>query len=67
VTFVTSYIGLIPVTAWYVGYKIVKKSKVVPMLEVDFETGRVTHLDVEKDKEEDENLPLWRKALAWIL
>lgn len=37
------------------------------MMEVDFETGRVTHLDMEKDKEEDEVLPWYRKALAWIV
>ncbi|KAI8890794.1 hypothetical protein K501DRAFT_167815 [Backusella circina FSU 941] len=67
VTFVTSYIGLVPVFIWYFGYKIVRRSKVVPLVDVDFETGRVTRLDVEKDKEEDEILPWYRKVLAWII
>ncbi|KAI8349667.1 amino acid permease/ SLC12A domain-containing protein [Blakeslea trispora] len=67
VKFVTAYIGLVPVFVWYVGYKVIKKSKVVPLKEVDFETGRVTHLDIEKDKELDEILPWYKKALSWIL
>ncbi|KAG1593359.1 hypothetical protein G6F47_009137 [Rhizopus delemar] len=67
VKFVTAYIGLVPVALWYAGYKIIKKTKVVPLLDVDFETGRVTRLDVEKDKEEDEVLPWYRKALAWVV
>ena len=67
VKFVTSYIGLVPVTLWYLGYKIIKRSKVVPLVDVDFETGRVTRLDVEKDKEEDEVLPWYRKALALVV
>ncbi|KAL0139089.1 amino acid permease/ SLC12A domain-containing protein [Mucor lusitanicus] len=67
VKFVTNYIGLVPVFVWYVGYKLIRKSKVVPLMEVDFETGRVTHLDIEKDKEEDEVLPWYRKALAWVV
>ncbi|GAN05946.1 gamma-aminobutyrate permease [Mucor ambiguus] len=67
VKFVTNYIGLVPVFVWYIGYKLIRKSKVVPLMEVDFETGRVTHLDIEKDKEEDEVLPWYRKALAWVV
>jgi lysine-specific permease len=67
ITFVTSYIGLVPVFVWYVGYKIIRRSKVVPLVDVDFETGRVTRLDVEKDNAEDEVLPWYRKALAWIV
>ncbi|OBZ87110.1 Lysine-specific permease [Choanephora cucurbitarum] len=67
VNFVTAYIGLVPVTVWYLGYKLIKRSKVVPLKEVDFETGRVTHLDIEKDKEMDEILPWYKKALSWIL
>lgn len=67
VRFVQAYIGLVPVFVWYVGYKVIKNSKVVPLLEVDFETGRVTHLDMEHDKLEDEILPWYKKALAWIV
>jgi amino acid permease len=67
VKFVQNYIGLVPVFAWYIGFKLYKKSKVVPLLDVDFETGRVTHLDMENDKLEDEILPWYRKALAWVV
>lgn len=67
VAFVKNYIGLVPVIVWYLGYKIIRKSKVVPLMEVDFETGRVTRLDMEQDKLEDEVLPWYKKALAWIV
>ncbi|KAG1471377.1 hypothetical protein G6F56_002154 [Rhizopus delemar] len=67
VDFVKAYIGLVPVIVWYVGYKVIKRSKVVPLLDVDFETGRVTRLDIEKDNEQDEVLPWYRKALAWVV
>lgn len=65
--FVRNYIGLVPVFVWYVSYKLIKKSKVVPLLEVDFETGRVTRLDMEQDKLDDEVLPLYKKIFSWIL
>lgn len=66
VKFVQNYIGLVPVCVWYVAYKLIMKSKVVPLMDVDFETGRVTHLDIEQDNLEDEVLPWYRKILAWI-
>lgn len=66
ITFVTAYIGLVPVFLWYVGYKLIKRSKVVPLMEVDFETGRVTRLDVEKDNMEDDQGPWYRRVFAWI-
>ncbi|KAI9485749.1 MAG: amino acid permease/ SLC12A domain-containing protein [Benjaminiella poitrasii] len=66
VTFVKSYIGLVPVIVWYVGYKLIRKSKVVPLVEVDFETGRVTRLDIEKDNEEDVKYTWYQKILAWV-
>lgn len=53
-------------TLWYVGYKLIRKSRVVPLLEVDFETGRVTRYDVEKDNEEDRRGPWYKKALAFV-
>lgn len=65
--FVQNYIGLVPVFVWYIGYKVIRKSKVVPLMEVDFETGRVTRLDMEQDKLEDEILPWYKKVFAWIL
>ncbi|KAG2203612.1 hypothetical protein INT47_011706 [Mucor saturninus] len=64
--FVQNYIGLVPVTVWYIGYKLIRKSKVIPLMDVDFETGRVTRLDIEQDDAEDKVLPWYRKVLAWI-
>lgn len=34
VTFVTNYIGLVPAFVCYVGYKLIRRSKVVPLLDV---------------------------------
>ncbi|KAI7896260.1 amino acid permease/ SLC12A domain-containing protein [Mucor mucedo] len=65
--FVQNYIGLVPVTVWYIGYKLIRKSKVIPLMDVDFETGRVTRLDIEQDDAEDKVLPWYRKVLAWIV
>ncbi|KAI8984265.1 amino acid permease/ SLC12A domain-containing protein [Mycotypha africana] len=68
VKFASNYIGLLPAICWYIGHKLVRKSKVVPLIEADFETGRVTHIDIEKDENEDKQHQTWyRKALAWIL
>lgn len=68
ISFVTCYIGFVPMIVWYVGYKLIRRSKVVPLLEVDFETGRVTRYDVEKDNEEDveSNGPWYKKLLSFI-
>lgn len=66
ISFVTCYIGFVPMIVWYVGFKIIKRTKVVPLLEVDFETGRVTRYDVEKDNEEDPTGPWYKRALALI-
>ncbi|CDH48806.1 lysine-specific permease [Lichtheimia corymbifera JMRC:FSU:9682] len=66
VTFATNYIGLVPAIVCYIGYKLVRRTKVVPLLDVDFETGRVTDLDVAKDTEEIGYLPWYKRALAWI-
>ncbi|KAI7903790.1 amino acid permease/ SLC12A domain-containing protein [Cokeromyces recurvatus] len=65
-TFVKSYIGLVPVIVWYVSHKLIKKTKVVPLEEVDFETGRVTRIDIEKDNEEDKNYTWYQKIISWI-
>ncbi|KAI8979292.1 amino acid permease/ SLC12A domain-containing protein [Mycotypha africana] len=67
ITFVTNYIGIVPFVLCYVIHKLWTKSKVVPLEEVDFETGRVTRLDIEKDNEEDKHIPRWKKVLAWII
>ncbi|KAI8370477.1 amino acid permease/ SLC12A domain-containing protein [Radiomyces spectabilis] len=37
---IACYIGIPIVLAFYIGYKLIKKSKVVPLMEVDLDTGR---------------------------
>ncbi|KAI8374182.1 amino acid permease/ SLC12A domain-containing protein [Radiomyces spectabilis] len=59
--FFKSYIGLVPVVLCYVGFKIFGKSKVVPLDEVDFDTGRVTHLDEEDEEEAARDAKWWMK------
>ncbi|KAI7858426.1 amino acid permease/ SLC12A domain-containing protein [Circinella umbellata] len=66
VTFITNYIGIVPAIVCYVVYKLVRRTKVVPMEEVDFETGRVTDADREEDEREVGYQPWWKKAIAWI-
>ncbi|KAI7870210.1 amino acid permease-domain-containing protein [Spinellus fusiger] len=53
VTFVTNYIGIVPFILCYIIHKIVKRTKVVPLDEVDFETNRVTQHDREVDNAEE--------------
>ncbi|KAI9323478.1 amino acid permease/ SLC12A domain-containing protein [Dichotomocladium elegans] len=66
ITFVTLYIGIVPVFICYFGHKIVRRTKVTPLLEVDFETGRVHHEDVVADAEETPNFKWYQQILAWI-
>jgi hypothetical protein len=40
---------------------------VIPLEEVDFETGRVTMYQIDEANEKDLNLPWWRRALYYIL
>ncbi|KAI9307961.1 amino acid permease/ SLC12A domain-containing protein [Cunninghamella echinulata] len=37
---VASYIGIPVVLAFYIGYKVVKRSTVIPLLEIDLDSGR---------------------------
>lgn len=43
------------------------RKRVVPLEEVDFETGRVTRFDIEKDNELDEHLPRWKRVLNLVI
>jgi len=36
-------------------------------LDIDFETGRVTRFDIEKDNEVDAEIPRWKRIVAWII
>ncbi|KAG2190216.1 hypothetical protein INT46_004202 [Mucor plumbeus] len=67
VAFCTNYIGIIPFFLCYVGHKIYTRGKVIPLEEVDFETGRVTRFDIEKDDEVDAEIPRWKRIVAWII
>ncbi|CEP15481.1 hypothetical protein [Parasitella parasitica] len=67
ITFCTSYIGIIPFFLCYIGHKLYTRGKVIPLEEVDFETGRVTRFDIEKDNEVDSEVPRWKRVIAWII
>ncbi|KAI8139578.1 amino acid permease/ SLC12A domain-containing protein [Fennellomyces sp. T-0311] len=66
IQFVTNYIGIVPAIVCYVVYKLVRRTKLVPLLECDFETGRVTAEDVEEDEAQIGAVPWYKRILAWI-
>ncbi|ORZ17096.1 amino acid permease/ SLC12A domain-containing protein [Absidia repens] len=66
-TFAANYVGIIPAPILYVCYKLIMRSKIVPLEEADFETGRVTMYEIEDADEKDRNRPWWRRALEYIL
>ncbi|KAI8086759.1 amino acid permease/ SLC12A domain-containing protein [Halteromyces radiatus] len=64
--FFSNYIGILPFCLCYIIYKIVRRSKVVPLDECDFDTGRVTRMEIEVEDDEEKNLPWYKKALNII-
>ncbi|KAG0950086.1 hypothetical protein G6F57_004007 [Rhizopus arrhizus] len=64
--FCTSYIGIVPFILCYAGHKLITRKKVVQLEEVDFETGRVTRFDIEKDEEMDGRGTFWKRVLNII-
>ncbi|KAI9248287.1 amino acid permease-domain-containing protein [Phascolomyces articulosus] len=66
VLFVTNYIGIVPAIVCYVLYKLIRKTRVVPLDEVDFDTGRVTRFDMEQD-EAAEGESKWYRKLFHII
>ncbi|ORE22328.1 hypothetical protein BCV71DRAFT_241131 [Rhizopus microsporus] len=66
VQFCTKYVGIVPFILCYVIHKVVTRKKLVALEEVDFETGRVTRFDIEKDAEVDEHIPRWRRFFNFI-
>ncbi|KAL1931715.1 hypothetical protein VTP01DRAFT_9858 [Rhizomucor pusillus] len=66
ITFVTRYIGLVPFFLCYVIYKFARGTKVVPLLEVDLDTGRVTQEQIEEAEAELANIPWYKRIFAWI-
>ncbi|KAI7848642.1 amino acid permease/ SLC12A domain-containing protein [Circinella umbellata] len=51
--FFTNYVGIAPAIICYVAYKLIRRTRVVPLDEIDFDTGRVTRMDIEQDAAED--------------
>ncbi|KAI9494930.1 amino acid permease/ SLC12A domain-containing protein [Zychaea mexicana] len=66
VLFVTNYIGIVPAILCYVIYKLVRRTRVVPLDEVDFDTGRVSRFEMEQEEAEERNLPWYRKVFNVI-
>ncbi|KAI9030985.1 amino acid permease/ SLC12A domain-containing protein [Phycomyces nitens] len=65
--FVISYVGILPVVFGYVIYKLVRKTKIVPLDEVDFDTGRVVRTQEDEDEEEAaNNQPWYMKAIHFF-
>ncbi|KAI8877554.1 hypothetical protein K501DRAFT_260167 [Backusella circina FSU 941] len=67
ISFCTSYIGIVPFILCYVIHKAVTRKKVIRLEEVDFDTGRVTRFDIEKDAEAEADRPMWKKAISWLV
>ncbi|KAI9278102.1 amino acid permease/ SLC12A domain-containing protein [Sporodiniella umbellata] len=65
-TFFISYVGILPFFFCYVGHKIVRKTRIISLEEVDFETGRVTRFDIENDNEQEKNVSFGRRILNII-
>jgi amino acid permease len=66
VQFCTKYVGIVPFILCYVIHKAVTRKKLVALEEVDFETGRVTRFDIEKDAEVEEHVPRWKRFFNFI-
>ncbi|KAI8064475.1 amino acid permease/ SLC12A domain-containing protein [Gongronella butleri] len=64
--FFENYIGLAPFFILLIGYKLIKKSKWVPMHECDFDTGCVSLREMEMEDDEEANKPMWKKVLHFI-
>ncbi|KAI8146777.1 amino acid permease/ SLC12A domain-containing protein [Fennellomyces sp. T-0311] len=66
VLFVTNYIGIVPAIVCYVVYKLIRRTRIVPLDEVDFDTGRVTRMDMERDEAEEGKVPWYKKIFNFI-
>ncbi|RUS34067.1 lysine-specific permease, partial [Jimgerdemannia flammicorona] len=60
------YIGVVVFAVLFFGYKFVKKTHLVPLLEADFDTGATRHRDVPVDPEEPEKMSWWRRIVGII-
>jgi amino acid permease len=67
-TFFIDYIGIAPFILTYAGYKIVRRSRVVPLGEVDLDTGRyIPTAQDEIDNENDLHRPWYKKMFSAIV
>ncbi|KAL1923769.1 uncharacterized protein VTP21DRAFT_8749 [Calcarisporiella thermophila] len=65
VGFIAAYIGPFLMIVIYAVYKIVKRTKFVPIMEVDLDTDR--YIPTKEDEEENAiPEPMWQKILAYI-
>ncbi|KAI8877399.1 hypothetical protein K501DRAFT_278494 [Backusella circina FSU 941] len=64
VTFVANYIGIIPFVSAYGLHKIITKSKIVPLEDIDYETGTMSKFDVEFDNQNDSK---WKMSPCCLL
>lgn len=66
VLFATNYIGIVPVVVAYIGYKLIRRTRVISLDDIDFDTGRIPQADIAAEDEREKNLPWFRKALNII-
>jgi amino acid permease len=68
VTFFIDYIGIAPFILTYVGYKIFRRSRVIPLGEVDLDTGRyIPTAQDEIDNEAYEQRPWYKRVFAAVI
>lgn len=63
---VYSHVGLVPFFLCYVLHKLIRRTKVVPLLDCDFDTGRVTRMEIEEEDEEEKNKPWYSRILNFV-
>ncbi|CDH51449.1 lysine-specific permease [Lichtheimia corymbifera JMRC:FSU:9682] len=66
VAFVSSYIGILPAILCYIIYKVVRRTRLVPLDEADFERGHVTRFEIEQEAAEEKNLPWYKKVIEAV-
>ncbi|KAG2181073.1 hypothetical protein INT43_008655 [Umbelopsis isabellina] len=67
-TFFIDYIGIAPFILTYGGYKIFKRSKVIPLLEVDLDTSRyIPTYEDEIENQEYEHRPWYKRVFGAII
>ncbi|KAI9316205.1 amino acid permease/ SLC12A domain-containing protein, partial [Dichotomocladium elegans] len=65
-TFASSYIGIVPAIVCYILHKLITRSRLIPMDEIDFDTGRVTREEIEIEEAVEKVLPWYKKMINII-